>query len=90
LGIDKRKEGAYVALTSQRNYPKAVDGKQDKMTKKDYELIAETLSGLQEKAIQNGHIATYEMIVENLATSLETDNPRFDRDLFFRACGVAF
>jgi hypothetical protein len=59
------------------------------MTKKDYELIADTFYNLKEIAQQNGHTATFEMIVGNLATQLEIDNPLFKRGLFFKACGVA-
>ena len=58
------------------------------MTKKDYELIADTFHDLKEIAHQNGHNATFEMIVGNLATRLEIDNPLFKRDLFYKACGV--
>jgi len=59
------------------------------MTKKDYELLADTFYGLKEIASQNGHITTFQMIVGNLATKLEIDNPLFKRDLFFKACGVS-
>jgi hypothetical protein len=59
------------------------------MTRKDYELIADTFYNLKEMASQNGHAATFQMIVENLATQLEVDNPLFRRDLFFKACGVS-
>jgi len=59
------------------------------MTKKDYELLADTFYSLKEIASQNGHIATFQMIVGNLATKLEIDNPLFKRDLFFKACGVS-
>jgi hypothetical protein len=58
------------------------------MTKKDYELIADTFYNLKEIAIQSGHVFTFLMIVANLATQLEIDNPLFKRDLFFKACGL--
>jgi hypothetical protein len=47
------------------------------MTRKDYVLIADTLANL-----------TLSLVAEELATALETDNPRFNRARFLDACGV--
>jgi len=58
------------------------------MTAKDYNLIAGILGGLKETANQNGHSATFEIIVRNLSIALEMDNPRFQPNLFLKACGV--
>ena len=53
------------------------------MTKKDYELIAEVLAtswhGSQE--LKSG-------IAYNMAEALEDTNPRFNREIFLKACGV--
>jgi hypothetical protein len=61
------------------------------MTKKDYELQAKAISlafgavgqsGLYDAKTALGLVATI------LADSLEKENPRFNRDLFLKACGV--
>jgi hypothetical protein len=59
------------------------------MTKKDYELIAYTI-----RATRYGHIfamrpefqAGIDATVRHLATSLATENPRFDEGKFLSAC----
>ena len=64
--------------------------RQEKMTKKDYELIAEALK------IANGSItvAPYDsetalsLVSVLLADRLEKENPRFNRARFLSACGV--
>jgi urease gamma subunit len=60
------------------------------MTRKDYELIADAISGtIAEYARQGEDVAdVMRELAENLATELETDNPRFDREKFRKACGV--
>lgn len=53
------------------------------MTKKDYELIAEVLTNAWWGSNdQKRHI------VYDLTDALETTNPRFNRELFLKACGV--
>lgn len=58
-----------------------------KMTKKDYELIADSLKTTLENA-QGIHDATYETIVSGLAYTLEAQDKRFKRDKFLADCGV--
>lgn len=60
------------------------------MTRKDYELIADAISGtILEYARQGEDVAdVMRELAENLATELEMDNPRFDREKFRKACGV--
>lgn len=52
------------------------------MTKKDYELISQ--------AIADVHCDSEAqlMIAESISNALEGENPRFNRDLFLRSCGV--
>lgn len=65
------------------------------MTKKDYELIAVGL--LQSKPydrffnsedIAEGHNMQYKQSVATVATALGAQNPKFDRDKFFKMCGI--
>jgi urease gamma subunit len=60
------------------------------MTRKDYELIANTISGtIMEYSRQGEDIAEIMRdLAENIATGLEADNPLFNRAKFFTACGV--
>ena len=65
------------------------------MTKKDYELIA--------RALKNGWLATppsfkgyevdpyecYRIVVDRMANALGQDNPRFNKTIFYDACGVS-
>jgi hypothetical protein len=53
------------------------------MTRKDYVLIAEVLH----KAYIPDLI-DYEMLVEDFANALATTNPLFNRETFFKACGI--
>lgn len=54
------------------------------MTRKDYVVIAEVIKNLDEV------IDSYalEVLADNMAEALESDNPRFDRARFLVACGV--
>ena len=53
------------------------------MTRKDYELIAETI------ATSWWHNSDYRAhFASTLADKLESDNPRFDRERFLIACSV--
>lgn len=53
------------------------------MTRKDYVMIAEVIA-------TNWHYSadTKADLARSFADALETDNPRFDRDRFLKACGV--
>lgn len=53
------------------------------MTKKDYVLIAKTL-----KRSQFPNNTYYISIVDDFATALKVENPRFDRNKFLTACGI--
>ena len=59
------------------------------MTRKDYVLIADTLSNLM-KDFNNcgGDSVSLSLVAEELADTLANDNPRFDRARFLDACGV--
>jgi len=63
------------------------------MTRKDYVIIAESIKGSinYEKAFngnQDGANAL-KFLAITLSSSLEEDNPRFDRARFLDACGVS-
>lgn len=52
------------------------------MTRKDFQLIADTIKDLDLIPIDRLHIA------REFATSLRTTNAKFDRSRFLRACGM--
>jgi hypothetical protein len=54
------------------------------MTRKDYELIAEVLRNSDEVA----DLETLTALVEMFADRLEDENPRFNRETFFRKSGI--
>ena len=56
------------------------------MTKKDYELIVQVLSGV--RAMSDSDSVSYTKICRNMAFWLQTDNSRFDQERFLAACGV--
>lgn len=59
------------------------------MTRKDYKLIAEAL--LDSKPAEPCESTVYVQFVfscSRVANALESDNPRFDRNKFMKACGV--
>jgi hypothetical protein len=65
------------------------------MTKKDYELIAAAIAGCATVTNKSGRLGTIETVliskehfVNMLATELEIENPRFNREMFLTACGV--
>ena len=61
------------------------------MTKKDYELIAGILSNsiyTANKFKEEQGKGWIEHIALEFADSLTTTNPRFNRELFLKACGV--
>lgn len=53
------------------------------MTKKDYELIADTLSR-SDRTNWRGYID----LCEDFAIALSATNPLFDKQRFLKACGV--
>lgn len=65
------------------------------MTRKDYVLIADALkcvrtsaAGRDEGELED-RLAQWSEDCEAVADALANDNPRFDRDRFLKACGVA-
>ncbi len=59
------------------------------MTRKDYVLIAESLSNLMSDFNNCGDDSvSLSLVVGELADTLQADNPRFDRARFLEACGV--
>ncbi len=59
------------------------------MTRKDYELIAERISSSREADARNGREEELlDSVSRRLADALASENPRFDRERFLRACGV--
>jgi len=60
------------------------------MTRKDFELIAGAIAGMQDKYTGedwsiNGAMYPF---ARQLADALEKSNPRFDSEKFLKACGV--
>lgn len=62
------------------------------MTRKDYVIIAESIKGSinYEKSFNNNQDGAnaLKFLALTLSSSLETDNPRFNRARFLDACGV--
>lgn len=54
------------------------------MTKKDYEALAAALR----KAEDHSDPDDFRFIVQNIANILYADNPKFSREVFYRACGI--
>lgn len=57
------------------------------MTRKDYVLIAAAIAAAEIHAMDGAEYAR-KCIAHNIALALATDNPRFDRERFLKACGV--
>jgi hypothetical protein len=57
------------------------------MTRKDYVMIAEVINRNTGSLTESAFI-DFARMAEDLATELQNDNPRFDRDRFLTACGV--
>jgi len=55
------------------------------MTKKDYELIAEVI--LNSQGLTRGGVM--DTLAERMAEALADTNPRFNRSMFLKACGVS-
>jgi hypothetical protein len=63
------------------------------MTKKDYILIAEAInysleSYLQTPIVDRSPRSAIEWVTVNIAHRLEGNNPRFDYEKFYLACGL--
>ena len=59
------------------------------MTKKDYVLIARVIKDAND-GMKNGIITEpVDFIASHLCEILEADNPRFNREQFLSACGLA-
>lgn len=60
------------------------------MTRKDYVLIAAALADAKlHRAVRPDAIIQHSTDCNYLAAALSQDNPRFDRERFLKACGVA-
>lgn len=64
------------------------------MTKKDYNLIAESIwrSGFikdKNKKRQESKENMRRLIAIDLSSSLKNENPKFNKDKFFNACGIS-
>ncbi|MCK9370898.1 hypothetical protein M0R04_13390 [Candidatus Dojkabacteria bacterium] len=63
------------------------------MTKKDYVLIAENIKiclGRAQRTSQNYWeiYQSFKELVSNMGTDFENDNPKFDIEKFYKACGI--
>ena len=56
------------------------------MTRKDFQLIADTLKASKPKSEVSQPLANWMMTVDRFADALAETNPRFDRDRFINAC----
>lgn len=60
------------------------------MTKKDYELIADSLKNSWLSSVKfptEDNQEFYQRVVIRLGHNLEAENPRFNEKKFFKACG---
>jgi hypothetical protein len=65
------------------------------MTKKDYQLIAKSIYTINNKYLNDGQafnkylmMDLLEEVAKELADSMITNNPRFNRSKFLEACGL--
>jgi hypothetical protein len=60
------------------------------MTRKDFELIARVLDSSAQSTAINPFTGKniYVELAEDFAKALQEANPRFNRELFLKACGV--
>ena len=62
------------------------------MTRKDYILIAAAIRTALEDIIREANrgvlLPQFETLADAIAKALASDNPRFDRERFLKACGV--
>jgi hypothetical protein len=55
------------------------------MTRKDYELIAKLVKNLKDEVVDD---LAHEAIVTNFIEELQCENPRFNSEIFAKACGL--
>ena len=61
------------------------------MTKKDYIVIANAIRENRNAILYNTEITRlgiYRLVVDSLANKLKLDNPSFNYEKFFEACGL--
>lgn len=60
------------------------------MTRKDFQLIADAIAGMQDKYAGDDWTINGAMypFASQLADALAGTNPRFNRETFLKACGV--
>ena len=58
------------------------------MTRKDFELIADTLKDCPKGLKGSGQRQDWEIVCGHFAAALNNTNPRFDRSRFLTACGI--
>lgn len=58
------------------------------MTRKDYELIAKVLKEAREDSESGEEKLRVRLIAAKLADEFSDRNERFDRNRFFKACGI--
>ena len=77
-GMERKRDGKLRAC------PILYRNEERTMTRKDYVLIAEAISGAVKA---HGETGCVRLAAENLAHLLRRDNPRFERARFMEACG---
>jgi hypothetical protein len=58
------------------------------MTRKDYILIADAIATARKVEQGDTVLVSVAHLANTLATELQIDNPRFNREIFLKACGV--
>jgi hypothetical protein len=58
------------------------------MTRKDFQLIADTVAEMNKKHPEFYRIGVSAIVAHRLADALATTNDRFDREKFLTACGM--
>jgi hypothetical protein len=58
------------------------------MTRKDYILIADAIATARKVEQGETVLVSVAHLANTLATELQIENPRFNREIFLKACGV--
>jgi len=58
------------------------------MTRKDYILIADAIATARKVEQGETVLVSVAHLANTLATELQIENPRFNREMFLKACGV--